>query len=669
MRGTLIDSDLAPHPTAWLFFLLLGVLMAGVGCQSQAPGPPPEPERVVLQLKWKHQFQFAGYYAAQQKGFYRDAGLDVQILESPDDAEPASVVLQGQADFGIASSDLVLLRNQGYPVVALAAIYQHSPLVFLALSKSGVNSIHGLAQKRVMIEPHSAELLAYLKYESISAADMTILTHTFDISALLEGNVQAISAYSTDEPFLLQQARLNYLTFSPRASGIDFYGDTLFTTEEQIQKHPQRVRAFLDASLKGWQYALDHPEEMVDLIYTQYSQRHSREHLIFEAEKTRQLILPEVVEIGYMNPGRWEHIANTYSEMKMAPANISLKGFLYERNPAADLTWLYLSLLGAVGVVGIVSILAGRFYQLNTLIRREMSEKEKITANLRMLEKRYRILVENAPFAILITRLHDGLFLYINLKAAQKLDIAPEYAIGKSVCEHYVNLQDRDALLAALVRQGYVQSFEILFKSAAGVEFWANISATLIQFGEEQAIFVALVDVTEQKELAKRLETMAMTDELTGLFNRRYFTQRGEEEFQQARRYQLPFSLMMLDLDRFKSVNDIYGHDAGDYVLKQFAVLMRHSLREVDILGRLGGEEFGVLLPNTDGDHTLILAERLRQTIEAHSFEIRGKSLGMTTSIGVATYHEDSASLDELLIQADSALYRAKNQGRNRVMS
>jgi ABC-type nitrate/sulfonate/bicarbonate transport system substrate-binding protein len=112
---------------------------------------------VRLQLKWKHQFQFAGYYAAKAKGYYRDAGLDVSFLEAPDTIEPAQQVLQGKAEFGVSNSDLVLLRGRGNPVVALAAIYQHSPLILLALEKSGINNVHQLAGKRVMLEAHSQE--------------------------------------------------------------------------------------------------------------------------------------------------------------------------------------------------------------------------------------------------------------------------------------------------------------------------------------------------------------------------------------------------------------------------------------------------------------------------------------------------------------------------------
>ncbi|MBF0573554.1 MAG: diguanylate cyclase, partial [Desulfamplus sp.] len=455
--------------------------------------------------------------------------------------------------------------------------------------------------------------------------------------------------------------------FNPRASGIDFYGDTLFTTESQINKHPERVKKFLDASLKGWDYALEHSKEIIDLIYNQYSQRHSYAHLEFEAEKTRQLILPNVVEIGYINSGRWRHIADTYSEMGMAPPNISLRGFIYERNPKDDITWIYLSLFGTVCVAGIFSFIAMRFYNLNRRIRKEMVEKERVSANLSMLEEKYRILVEHAPFPILITSFISEQLMYINPKAVQKLDITQDYAIGKPARNYYVNPEDRDIFLTFLKSQGYVENYEVLMKSASGVQFWASLAATLILFQNEQAIFTALLDITEQKTLEKKLETMAMTDELTGLFNRRNFTQKGLDECQRAKRYNLPLSMMMLDVDKFKSINDTYGHQAGDYVLKKFASLIMNNIRDVDVAGRLGGEEFGLLLPNTDGDYALTLAERLRKAIEQYPFELNGKVVSITASIGVASFVENSVCFDQMLNNADSAMYWSKNSGRNRV--
>jgi hypothetical protein len=159
----------------------------------------------------------------------------------------------------------------------------------------------------------------------------------------------------TDEPFLLRQAGTDFLTFTPRAGVIDFYGDNLCTTEEQVRRFPERVRAFREASLKGWDYALTHQTEMVELILRDYGRKKSREHLLFEATRTAELMHPGLIEIGQMNPGRWRHIAEASAEfglLKNPPAKV-LAGLLYGPKPRPDLTWVYWSVGVAVALAAL----------------------------------------------------------------------------------------------------------------------------------------------------------------------------------------------------------------------------------------------------------------------------------------------------------------------------
>ena len=256
------------------FLLALALAAAAQGAAAQ--------EHVALQLKWKHQFQFAGYYAAVEKGFYRDAGFSVALIEASEGADPIDEVLAGRAQYGVGASDLALRRAQGEPLVVLAVVLQHSPLVLLARG-GRTQSVHELAGKRIMLMPYETELYAYLQREGMPRGGMVELRHSFNPDDLIKGKVDAVSGYSTDEPFLLRKAGLPYSVFSPRAAGIDFYGDTLFTSEAQVAKGRARVDAFRRASLRGWEYAMQHPGEIADLIRSRYSDRHSREHLLFEA--------------------------------------------------------------------------------------------------------------------------------------------------------------------------------------------------------------------------------------------------------------------------------------------------------------------------------------------------------------------------------------------------
>jgi signal transduction histidine kinase len=299
-----------------------------------------------LQLKWTHQFQFAGYYAAIEQGYYRKAGLDVELLEAKPGLSPVDIVMQGGAEFGVGTSSLVLERAHGKPVVVLGVIYQHSPLTILARGNSGISDIDDLVGKPIMIEPEEQDVFAYFRNEGLDLSKLKVIPHSFELNDFIDGHVAAMTAYSTDEPFQLRSLGIRYLEFNPREGGVDFYGDNLFTSEAQIRDHPDRVRAFRAASLLGWSYALAHQEEMVDLIERKYNRGRSREQLLFEAQQTERLMHPELIEVGYMNPGRWQHIEDTFQEQGLLAKPISLKHFIYDPNPKPDLRLLYGLLTG-----------------------------------------------------------------------------------------------------------------------------------------------------------------------------------------------------------------------------------------------------------------------------------------------------------------------------------
>lgn len=278
----------------WLMLLVTAV----------AEGKPPrnETKSVVVQLKWTHGFQFAGYYAALHRRFYSDAGLDVELREATPGVNAVVEVVSGQADFGIGLSNLLLERARGRPVKLLANIFQES--AFALALRPGLSSVSAdtLTGKRVMLDPAGAELVAYLARSGLDRDNYMVVPHTFQLADLLDGRVDAMSIYVTDDLFHIQQQSPGCVVVSPRTAGIDFYGDNLFTSEAFASEHPGIVETFVKASLAGWQYALAHEEEIVDLILSTYAQQRSREHLLFGAAHTRELIMPDLVEIGYVNP-------------------------------------------------------------------------------------------------------------------------------------------------------------------------------------------------------------------------------------------------------------------------------------------------------------------------------------------------------------------------------
>jgi PAS domain S-box-containing protein len=290
-------------------------------------------EKVSIQLKWQHQFQFAGYYAAQDQGYYRDAGLDVTLLEARPSQDPLQNVVEGRAQYGVGNTALLLARGMGQPVVVLASVFQHSAAVLLRRLDADGKPVPWPGS-RVMLAPNNEELTVMLKQQGVRIDTLFQIPHSSSFDDLAEGRIDAMSAYVTEAPYVLDRLNLAYELQSPRSQGLDFYGDALYTTESELREHPARAQAVREATLRGWRYAMAHPGEIADLIRARYPERHSREHLMFEAQRTAPLLEQGLIELGYSNPERWRALARAYSEQGMLPADFKLDGFLYQ--PAVD---------------------------------------------------------------------------------------------------------------------------------------------------------------------------------------------------------------------------------------------------------------------------------------------------------------------------------------------
>ncbi len=168
--------------------------------------------------------------------------------------------------------------------------------------------------------------------------------------------------------------------------------------------------------------------------------------------------------------------------------------------------------------------------------------------------------------------------------------------------------------------------------------------------------------------LYEKVQTLAITDGLTKIYVRRHFLERLNEEVARSKRHKLNLSLLMLDIDHFKQCNDTYGHLVGDIILKEFAKIMKEHVRLIDLIGRYGGEEFVIALPDTNKSSAASVAERLRQSIENYRFKAYDEVIRTTVSIGLAAYPDDGSDVPTLIDRADQALYKAKEEGRNRVI-
>lgn len=494
-------------------------------------------DKVTLQLKWSHAYQFAGYYAAKEMGYYQDAGLDVQINPLKPGGDVLHEVASGNANFGTGTSGILLARQDGIPVVALATIFQHSPYVLIARKSKDRQSIHDLDGKPILLRRLSDELMVYLKREHIDQKNVTASVPGMDtVEQLISGKVSAISGYISNEPYFLKSAGFPYELYSPRSAGIDIYGDNLFTIESEVKKHPERVELFRRASLKGWDYAVNNPEKMFKLMQ-KYAPTISPQKLDFEISKINPLIRSDLVPVGFMNEERWNHTVEIFKEAGGLHSNFQLEGFIYDPSPKRDLRWAY----GALILVAIA------FFLVSAVL-------------------------------YYIARLNHRL-----------------------------------------------------------------------------------------KESLNQVSHLSQHDVLTGLPNRVLFADRLQRAILKAKRDKTLLALLFLDVDRFKSINDSYGHQEGDEVLKAFANRMIACIRDSDSLGRIGGDEFVILLEELSNSSSALGVAKKIQTSVAVPISANGVMISTTVSIGISIFPEDAQTEDGLFKCADLAMYEAKQAGRNQI--
>jgi diguanylate cyclase (GGDEF)-like protein/PAS domain S-box-containing protein len=623
-------------------------------------------DKVVLQLKHSHQFQFAGYYAALEKGYYKDAGLDVQIREGSDGNEPERAVLANRAQYGTGASSLLLARMSGKPLVVLAAVFQHSPYALVMRQHGPAPDIHSIIGKRVMIGSlvdeltQADEVMAYLKKEGIATNSLIRVEHSFNPDDLVTGKVDAMSIFVTNEPDYLDRVGFPYDIYLPRAAGIDFYGDNLFTSEAELSAHPERVKAFRAASMRGWQYAMTHQEEIVDLILNKYSRRHDRAHLLYEARQMVPLVQPVLVEIGYMNPDRWQHIADVYTELGMLPKGANYNGFLYNTDPGADLTWLYrvLGVAASLLVIGAVIHFS--------LLTRERSRAEEA---IRKGEQRFRTMFETAPMGIALIDTLTGQFRDVNpryaeiagrsaqeMKATRWMDICHPDDVGPE--------QEKLAQLAAQQISGFRMAVRMLRPD--GEVVWIDASLKAIDSEGSPHHLCMIEDITDKKQSEALIWQQANFDTLTQLPNRRMFLDRLQHDVLKSRRDGTRIAILFIDLDHFKEVNDTLGHHQGDVLLVDAARRIGACVRESDTVARLGGDEFTVILPDlAEVDRVEAIAQNIIDSLR-QPFQLGQEQAFVSASIGITLYPDDAASIEDLLKHADQAMYAAKGAGRNR---
>ncbi|USD67023.1 GGDEF domain-containing protein [Vibrio sp. SCSIO 43136] len=500
---------------------------------------------VVVGLRWLHQYQFAGYYAAVDQGYYKQEGLNVTLIQGHPGINVMDKVVTGEYDFGVANGDLVLARMKGRPLVALAAIFQHSPSVLLTLASSGIDKPKKLKNKSIMTlngQPYP-EFLAMFSHANVALEDLEMKPSSYQIRDLIDGKIDAFNGYLTNEPYLLDKLNVRYHVLNPAKSGSDFYSDILFTSEALRQYSPEVVKAFRRATLDGWRYALDHPEEVIQSIRFKWGSHKSLDELRYEALAMSGMVRPELVEIGYINAERIASMAQVFVEHGHAVDTSLLDDFVYK-------------------------------------------------------------------------------------EAQQEIDIA---------------------------------SHRILFLTLV-ITSMGGLCAVLLLVSRQLH-----AEVKKRKAVEEQLRYLASIDPLTELCNRRSFKAASKQEEAKAISNRSAYSILLLDIDFFKAINDQYGHDSGDNVIKEVAKIIQLLTKSGDICARYGGEEFIIMMPDSGFNESVSMAQILRSHINSQTFTSKtGHTFKITASFGIAEW-DKALPIDSIISHADQALYLAKASGRDNI--
>lgn len=733
----------------------------------------PPLEKVSVQLQWVDQFQFAGYYVAKEKGFYRDAGLEVTLQKFDPKKLAVDEVMAGRSTYGIGRSSLLVDRMKGKDVVALAAIFQSSPFILLSKKSLDIQTPRDLIGKRIMMTQDFQDTIsvrAMLNSQDVRMGQLKFIEHSYNPFDIANGKTDVMACYISNEPFVLKEKGIETNLISPEAYGFDFYSDILFTSENEVREHPKRLRAFVDATLKGWEYAFEHIPETAQLIRKDYnSQNKSLESLIYEGKVLKDLSYRGNQPLGAITVEKFRRISDVYRVMGVPQNEKRLEGFIYDDTAHLSVplsvderSFLHMNTIRYTSTL--------RWPPFNFHASKQPNELEGISADFwNLIVKRTgmkavfvpsstwgatvdsiktktadvslgtSISKDKEPYAIfskpyasfphvIVTDKTIDFIPGLEALEGKRVAIGQGYSIIGLISAKYpkivvVEVEDTreglkllssgrvDAVVDILPVVAYMINADHLFdlKISGTTEFNFDVRMMIrndypqlksiidkaidtVSVAERQkilnryiavtyqdkvdygwvygisfgALFIIAIFVYRQFEMGKynkRLLQMATTDPLTQLANRIRLDEKLLECHQFYRRSRRKYSVMILDLDNFKRINDTYGHLIGDKILVQLSRILRKNLRDIDIVGRWGGEEFMIICPETDIEGINYLALKLQEVINAYDFP---HIHTLTCSFGISE-SQDEDRIENVVGRADSALYRAKEEGKNRI--
>ena len=729
-------------------------------------------EKVSLQLDWKYQFEFAGFVAAKEKGFYEEANLDVEIKEYNQNVDTVNDVLNSVSTYGINHSSIFIENNKIKPMIILGTYLQKSPLIFIA--QKGITKPTQMINKTIMgtkNELKYSTLGLLLKYSNITKNNSNIIEQSFDLNDFINKKVDIMSAFRSNQLYELQQKNVSYEIIEPFDFGFNMSAGNLFTSQKEVITNPERTKAFIDATNKGWKYAIENSSEIIDILIEKYGVNKSRKALEYEAQEIVKLMMLDFFKIGEIND---ELTKLSFRQLKQASFinkeevlhNFVFDNFIKSINIDFSLTekekeylkkkknitmcvdpqWYPFEAIENNKHIGIASDVMQDFEdKLNIPIKYltvknwqesiELAKKRECDifslASSTPLRQEYMnftspylsmpiviVTTNEKPFVddisslnnkriaavqgysiiekiktkyphleiVEVKSINDGLELVLKGKVYGYIDNL--MVVSSHIQKDYtsllkVSLRLKDTLSFGVATRNdepiLNDIFEKLVKSLDEqyiqlvINRWAS-SEEYPFFSKDNIIrmisifILIIIGFLYRQYLLQRhnkvLLKLSVTDKLTGLYNRLKTDEKLEEEYKKVLRYNSYFStILIIDVDLFKLINDKFGHTVGDKVLQEISTILKNDTRDIDVVGRWGGEEFLIILPLTNKSKALIVANKVKEHISQHIF-LHGQKV--TVSIGGFELQKNF-SINEALIRADEALYQSKHEGRDRI--
>ena len=732
-------------------------------------------EKVSIQFNWKYQFEVAGFIAAKEKGFYENVGLDVELKEYNPEVDILFDVLNNKVTYGISSSNIVLENKKIASIVLLATYLQKSPLVFI--TKPDIRTPSQFLGKTIMghkDELKNSSLALFLSHFNINFSNTKFIPHNFKIDDFINGKVEIMSAFRSNQLYELDKRKIDYNIIDPADYGFVMSAVNLYTSKEEAFNNKARTQKFIEATNRGWEYALKNKEEIIDILIKKYGVNKSKEALLYERDVVNQVMMRDFYPIGKVSPELTQRLVKQLSYSGMIEPNQKINHIFFENivdkipsdfsltksekeylnskhslKICIDPFWYPIEFMKDGKISGITSDLK-RYFEEKIQINIDVVPTNNWNESLDFIkDKKCDIISSISPsydrmsylnftkpiltLPIVVTTQKDKPFLRdISLLKNEKIAILKGHFIAEYIKDYFPYLKivevasmneglylveqgevygyiDNALVLSSTIQKEFSNSlkigfrFDILDEISIGTrndepilndifsrlvdaldetkkqEFinnWTIITEQVGWFSLKEIIFLVIFTTTifgglifyqrKLKILNKKLKKLYLTDKLTGLYNRfKIDKELSSQKDNIDRNDSYSCGLILIDIDYFKSINDTLGHLVGDCILKDISKLLKNNLRKTDIIGRWGGEEFLIILPFTSKDIAKKIAENLRALIEEHNFSYN-MNRKITISIGVTEFSK-SKSVEDTLLLVDNLLYKAKENGRNRV--